>query len=75
MHYLERVTERILKDIEKNGGKMERHFDTACGMENLNAWRTGTIRKGDVLLQISLDGAQLYRDKESDCWIFYLHYS
>jgi hypothetical protein len=70
MHYLERVTERILQDMEKNGGKVEGYYDTACGMDNLNAWRTGTIKKGDVVLQISLDGAQLYRDKESDCWIF-----
>lgn len=70
MHYLERITERILQDMEKNGGKVEGYYDTACGMDNLNAWRTGTIKKGDVLLQISLDGAQLYRDKESDCWIF-----
>jgi len=28
------------------------------------------IKKDDVLVQLSLDGAQLYRDKDSDCWIF-----
>jgi Transposase family tnp2 len=39
-------------------------------MHNLNAWHMGQIKKGDVLLQLSLNGAQLYRNKESDCWIF-----
>jgi hypothetical protein len=62
--------EQILKDIENNGGTVKEYNDTACGIHNLNAWRMGLIKKGDVLLQLSLDGAQLYRDKESDCWIF-----
>jgi hypothetical protein len=71
MHYLECITEQILKDIKKNGGKVEEYNDTvACGMHNLNAWHMGQIKKGDVLLQLSLDSAQLYHDKESDCWIF-----
>jgi hypothetical protein len=70
MHYLERITEQILKDIENNGGTVKEYNDTACGIHNLNAWHMGLIKKGNVLLQLSLDGAQLYRDKESDCWIF-----
>ena len=26
--------------------------------------------KDDIALQLSIDGAQLYRDKASDCWMF-----
>ncbi|KAF8229420.1 hypothetical protein L208DRAFT_1286789, partial [Tricholoma matsutake] len=70
MHYLECNMEQLFKDIEKNGRIVEEYNDTACGMHNLNAWHTGQIKKGDVLLQLSLDGAQLYCNKESDCWIF-----
>ena len=70
MHYLECITEQILKDIKKNGGIVEEYNDTVCGMHNLNAWHMGQIKKGDVLLQLSLNGAQLYLDKESNCWIF-----
>lgn len=70
MHYLEHITKTILKDIEKNGRKLEEYHDMVCGMDNLNMWIAGTIKKGNVLLQISLDNAQLYCDKESNCWIF-----
>ena len=70
MHYLECIMEKILKDIKQNGGKVKQYDNTACGMHNLHAWQIGQIKKGNVLLQISLDSAQLYRDKESDCWIF-----
>ncbi|KAF5379709.1 hypothetical protein D9615_005670 [Tricholomella constricta] len=70
MHYLEDVTEQILKHADENGGEIANYNDTACGRESLNAWRAKKIKKGDICLQISLDGAQLYRDMESDCWIF-----
>ncbi|GLB36899.1 hypothetical protein LshimejAT787_0311860 [Lyophyllum shimeji] len=70
MHYLENMTEKILKCADENGGQINEYTDTACGQDSLNAWRTGKIKKGDIAIQISLDGAQLYRDKESDCWMF-----
>ncbi|KAG6894511.1 hypothetical protein C0992_005782 [Termitomyces sp. T32_za158] len=70
MHYLEEISEQILQQAAKNGGKLLEYNDTACGMEHLNAWMTKKFRKGDISLQLSIDGAQLYRDKESDCWIF-----
>ncbi|KAK1234541.1 hypothetical protein PQX77_002255, partial [Marasmius sp. AFHP31] len=30
----------------------------------------GRLRLGDIVLQMSIDGAQLFRDKPSDCWIY-----
>lgn len=70
MHYLEEFTEQTLKLARENGRKIIEYTDTACGTDFLNAWMTGRFKKGDISLQLSIDGAQLYRDKESDCWIW-----
>ncbi len=50
--------------------KVKGYSDTTCGRNYLDAVETGTIKKDDILVQLSLDSAQLYHDKESDCWIF-----
>jgi hypothetical protein len=70
MHYRERTTSDILEYARKHGGKLREYNDTTCGRDYLTAIETGKINKDDILVQFSLDGAQLYRDKESDCWIF-----
>lgn len=70
MHYRERKTAEILNYARTHDGKLEAYNDTTCGRDYLNAVETGNINKDDILVQFSLDGAQLYRDKESDCWIF-----
>ena len=70
MHYREQTTADILRYAETHGGNLEEYNDTTCGRNYLDAVRTGKINRDDVLVQFSLDGAQLYRDKESDCWIF-----
>ncbi|KAG1725615.1 uncharacterized protein EDB91DRAFT_1239764 [Suillus paluster] len=36
----------------------------------LNAVQEGCIVENDMVLMVSLDGAQLYESKESDCWIY-----
>ncbi|TFK65049.1 hypothetical protein BDN72DRAFT_773869 [Pluteus cervinus] len=36
----------------------------------LSLFDQGKIQENDVFLIFSLDGAQLYRDKASDCWFF-----
>ena len=42
--------------------------DICCGSEYLGHVESGKIRDNDMLLSMSMDGAQLYRDKESDAW-------
>jgi hypothetical protein len=69
MHYRERTTADILEYARTHGGKLSEYNDTTCGRDYLEAVETGKIKNGDVLVQLSLDGAQLYRDKDSDCWI------
>jgi hypothetical protein len=70
MHYRDRKTNEILEYARNNGGQIKEYNDTMCGSDYLDAWQAGKIKKGDILLQLSWDGAQLYRDKESDCLIF-----
>jgi hypothetical protein len=41
-----------------------------CGRDYLDAVEARMIKKDNVLVQLSLNSSQLYRDKDSDCWIF-----
>src|SRR5260370_15378681 len=52
------------------GGKVKEYNDTTCGRDYLEAIEAGRIKDYDVLVQLSLDGAHFYHDKDSDCWIF-----
>jgi Transposase family tnp2 len=70
MHYQENTTEAILKHAKQNGGWLKEYNDMTCSREYLDACCVGKIKNGDVMIQISLNGAQLYADKDSDCWIF-----
>ena len=70
MHYLEKRLTQITEYLRTHDGKMESYDDTACSRDILQAWHTGRITKVDIALQLSIDGAQLYRDRTSDCWVF-----
>ena len=70
MHYRERATTKILEYAREHNGKLNEYNDTTCGRDYLDAVETGKIKNDDVLVQLSLNGAQLYQDKDSDCWIF-----
>ena len=70
MHYREQATTEILDYARTHNGKVKEYNDTTCGRDYLEAVEDGRIKSDDVLVQLSLDSAQLYRDKESDCWIF-----
>jgi Transposase family tnp2 len=70
MHYLEKRLTEILRYLGTHNGQMEGYNDTACLHDLLRAWASGRFTKDDIALQISINGAQLYRDKASDCWMF-----
>ncbi|KAF9223047.1 hypothetical protein BS17DRAFT_796200 [Gyrodon lividus] len=40
------------------------------GWDYLGAVLDGDIKENDIVVMASLDGAQLYEDKDSDCWIY-----
>ena len=70
MHYLEKRLAEISEYLRTHDGQMEGYNDTACSHDLLRAWVSGRFTKDDIALQLSIDGAQLYRDKASDCWMF-----
>ena len=41
-----------------------------AGWDYLGGVLAGNIKEHDVVLMASLDGAQLYEDKDSDCWLY-----
>jgi Transposase family tnp2 len=70
MHYLEKRLTKIEEHLRTHNGEMESYDDMACSQDLLQAWASGQFTKDDITLQLSIDGAQLYRDRTSDCWIF-----
>ena len=70
MHYCARITRKILRELDENDGEIKVYEDVYHGEDYLAAVRRGDIGENDIVLMFSLDGAQLYRDKTSDCWFF-----
>ncbi len=57
-------------DPETGEVVVENYDDFDCGKEIVEAVQRGDIKKDDILLMFSMDGAQLYKGKKSDCWIY-----
>ena len=69
MDYLRRRTEEVLQQIQETGS-IPVVNDIAMGWDYLGAVLDGDIKPQDIVLMVSLNGAQLYDSKESDCWIY-----
>lgn len=70
MHYHEWRTQEIFDELERNDGLVDAYDDILTGSAYLNAVRDGHIKTEDMLLIISIDGAQLYESKSLDCWMY-----
>ena len=70
MWYRENHTESIWEQLHQNNGQLDLYDDFCCGSDYLEAVKDGCIEAGDMVLLFSIDGAQLYRNKKSECWIF-----
>ena len=70
MKYHRKITAEIFKLLETNDGVLPFYNDYFFGSDYLEAVQNGQIQDHDVVLMLSLDGAQLYRYKMSDCWIY-----
>ena len=44
--------------------------DVATGLDYLGPVLDGDIKENDIVLMVSIDGAQLYEHQESDCWMY-----
>ena len=69
MHYLYERTQQIFAELRRTGS-ISSVDDIAAGWDYLGAVLDGDIKKDDIVLMVSLDGAQLYESKQSDCWIY-----
>jgi hypothetical protein len=69
MRYRSTRTRQLLEEIQANGGVLDVYEDFLSGSEYLNAFTKGQIEDHDTALLFSLDGAQLFEQKTSSCWI------
>ena len=72
MHYRERRLTEIAEYVQTHNGQMEYYDNTACSYELLQAWASGWFTKDDIMLQLSIDGAQLAVLRQS-LWLLDLH--
>ena len=63
-------THEILENLKNNGNEINTWEDIYHGTEYLDSVRNERIKENDMVLLMSIDGAQLYQSKESDCWIY-----
>lgn len=73
MRYRRNFTREMLQKAESHPDKkvvIEEYEDIFHGTEYINAVAAGHIKDDDVVLMMSIDGAQLYQSQESDCWIY-----
>jgi len=70
MRHRQRRTEEILAELEQNNGLLDQYDDVYCGSDYLTEVQNGKICSDDITLILSLDGAQLYKNKASDTWVF-----
>lgn len=78
MKYRSEQTATLLEELRVKQ-TMDSYGDFICGSDYLNSLSkdqfadtagTKLISNHDICLMLSLDGAQLYQNKASDCWIF-----
>jgi hypothetical protein len=69
MKYRDLRTKEILDELQRNHGCLDVYDDFLCGKDCLEAVSDGRIKPSDPVLMFSIDGAQLYQSKASDCWI------
>ena len=68
MHYRRNKTKDTLRARDQDTDFV--WDDILSGSDYLNAVEDGTIKDTDTVLMLSIDGAQLLRNKKSDCWIY-----
>ena len=68
MRYRQHKTEELLQARAR--GEDYIYDDVFCGSDYLDAVEDGRIKADDTVVMFSIDGAQLYRNKKSDCWIY-----
>ena len=68
--YRQSITCALIDELKRNGGTLSSYDDFFHGSGYLENFRTGKISDDDIVLMLSIDGAQLYAHKSSDCWVY-----
>ncbi|CDO71523.1 hypothetical protein BN946_scf184910.g22 [Trametes cinnabarina] len=68
--YLWEATRKVLTELGLSDGVIESFEDLCHSEQYLEEVEAGRIGPHDSVLQLSIDGAQLYEKKQSDCWIY-----
>ncbi|KIK76480.1 hypothetical protein PAXRUDRAFT_18180 [Paxillus rubicundulus Ve08.2h10] len=69
MQHRQRRTHEIFEDLRHHEGVQETYNDFLDGSDYLEVVMEGKIKDEDLVLMFLIDGAQLYRNKQSDCWM------
>jgi hypothetical protein len=59
----------VFDHIAGNGGVISNDTNFFDGSDYLTAVQEGKINENDIVLMFSVDGAQLYKFKASNCWV------
>ena len=70
MFYRREKTEELRQEFAQAGVPLDTYDDILSGESYLNLVDSGVIKEYDSVLMLSIDGAQLYEHKESNCWIY-----
>ena len=70
MFYCWEKTQELRQEYTQTGGPPDIFDEILCGDAYLDLAEDNTIREYDTVLMLSIDGAQLYEHKESNCWIY-----
>ncbi|KZV79419.1 hypothetical protein EXIGLDRAFT_659109, partial [Exidia glandulosa HHB12029] len=70
MNYLWKRVAEVNNLAAENGGEIPEYDDIPSGSAVLEAVDNNIITENDTVVMLSFDGAQLYRMKVSDCWIY-----
>ncbi|KIK83717.1 hypothetical protein PAXRUDRAFT_153062 [Paxillus rubicundulus Ve08.2h10] len=69
MQYREEHTQWVFDHIAGNGVVISNYTDFFNRSDYLTVVQEGKINKNNIILMFSVDGAQLYKFKASDCWV------
>ncbi|KIK19394.1 hypothetical protein PISMIDRAFT_107676, partial [Pisolithus microcarpus 441] len=69
MCYLHEHMQKIIAELQETGS-ISLVDDIAAGWDYLGAVLSGDIKEDSIVLMVSLDSAQLYESKQSDCWLY-----
>lgn len=70
MDYHQATTAKIFTDLNVNDGSIPVIKDFFFGLAYIDKVDEKMIDKDNMVLLFSMDGAQLYANKASDCWIY-----